>query len=352
VPRSPALLGVAASAFAALVAGCGGDAQSARPAAGPPPVVVELATVERARVEERLAVTGQLEADESVMIRSETAGIVASVEFREGQEVARDALLFRLRDDEQRARLREAEAQVVLTEHEWRRAEALLGEHVLSAAELDRARAARDAAQARVDLARVEVQRTEIRAPFDGVLGQRLVSPGDRVTDATDLVALDAVARLKVAFSVPELAVEAVRVSQPVSVTVAAFGGQTFTGTVFFVAPSLDPRNRRLTVKAAIENTSRALRPGMFAAVQVETAARAEALMVPESAVVYDTDGPFVWRTGEKGVAERVAVGLGVRHDGRVEVTTGLAEGERVVSAGTNKVVPGRAVAEAGATTP
>jgi membrane fusion protein (multidrug efflux system) len=339
----------AAVALLALALGaCGGDAQSER-APAMPPVVVEIATVEIGEVDEGMELTGQLEADESVMVRAETSGVIESIAFAEGQELARGALLFRLRDAEQRAQLREAEAQLVLTEQAWRRSNALAGSNVLSAADLDLARANRDAARARVDLAKVGVERTEIRAPFDGTAGPRLVSPGDRITDQTDLVQLDATARLKLMFTLPEHAVQAVRPGQPVTARVAPFPDRTFPGTVFFVAPSLDPRNRRLTAKAALDNPERLLRPGLFATVHLETARRDSALVVPESAIVYDTEGPFVWRLDDANTAERAAVALGARRDGRVEVTTGLAAGERIVAAGTNKVVPGRPVAAAGA---
>jgi membrane fusion protein (multidrug efflux system) len=332
--------------LAASLTGCGGDAQSER-ATAMPPVVVEIAVVETATVDDSLELTGQLEADESVMLRAETAGVIEAIGFVEGQEVQGGTLLFRLRDAEQRAQLREAEAQLALTAQAWGRAAALAGSMVLSAADLDLARANRDAARARVDLARVGLERTEIRAPFDGMLGTRLVSPGDRITDQTDLVQLDATARLKLIFTLPEHAMPLVHAGQPLEVRVAPFPDRAFPGTVFFVAPSLDPRNRRLTAKATIDNPDRTLRPGLFASVHLPTARRGGALVVPESAIVYDTEGPFVWRLGPDATAERAAVGLGARRDGRVEVTTGLAAGDRIVGAGTNKVVPGRPLAPA-----
>jgi membrane fusion protein (multidrug efflux system) len=344
-----ALRRAALAIVAALLSACGDAAESARQGQAPPPPVVEVATVERGTVNEGLALVGQLEADESVLLRPETSGVVAAVAFAEGQEVEKGAVLFRLRDDEQRARLREAEAQHALTDQVWRRAQALAGERVLSAAELDQAVANRDAARARIDLARVELERMTIRAPFAGVLGPRLVSPGDRVTEETDLVQIDAIATLKLAFPIPEPIVEWVRTGMPFTVSVAPFPEERFPGSVYFVAPSLDPRNRQLLLKGLVPNPQRRLRPGLFANVQLETAKQADVLLAPESAVVYQRQGTFVWRIGADGTAERVPVELGQRRDGRVEVRSGLAPGDRVVSAGTNKVVPGRPVQVAGA---
>jgi membrane fusion protein, multidrug efflux system len=188
-----------------------------------------------------------------------------------------------------------------------------------------------------------------IRAPFAGVLGPRLVSPGDRVTDEIDLVQIDAIATLKLAFPIPEPIVEWVRPGMPFTISVAPFPNERFPGTVYFAAPALDPRNRQLLLKGTVPNPQRRLRPGLFANVQLETARQEDVLLAPESAVVYERQGTYVWRLGADGTAERVTVELGQRRDGRVEVRSGLAAGDRVVSAGTNKVVPGRPVQVAGA---
>jgi membrane fusion protein (multidrug efflux system) len=347
----------AALAAAGLAVACGdGKAGGASVGQGLPPATVEAVTVVRRTLRQTVALVGQLEAAESVEVKPETSGIVESVHIDEGGEVARGALLFRLRDDQQRAVLGEAEARRALAEQAFGRARTLFGQRILSRDEFDRARAERDAAEARAQLARVELERTEIRAPFDGVLGARLVSPGDRVTDETALVRLDAIATLKLAFTVPETAVPLARLGMPVRVAVAPYPGERFDGEVFFVAPALDAASRRLLLKATVPNPGRRLRPGLFATIDVEVARREAALSVPESAVVHDASGPGVWRVTAEGTAERVPVTLGLRQPPRVEVTAGLAPGDRVVASGTHKVAPGAplhvvepAAAEAGA---
>jgi membrane fusion protein (multidrug efflux system) len=104
-----------------------------------------------------------------------------------------------------------------------------------------------------------------IRAPFDGVLGARLVSPGDRVSKNTGLVRIDADKRLRLSFAVPEMAVTAMRVGSPVEIAVTPWPSERFHGEVYFVAPTLDPANRRLLLKAWVPNPDRRLRPGLFA---------------------------------------------------------------------------------------
>jgi membrane fusion protein (multidrug efflux system) len=212
---------------------------------------------------------------------------------------------------------------------------------MLSAAELDRVTAELAAARAREELARVAFERTSIRAPFAGALGPRLVSPGDRVTRETPLVQLDAVESLKLVFTLPEMAVGAVRQDVPLTVTVQPFPGEVFRGAVYFVAPTLDPATRRLLIKARVENPARRLRPGHFASIKVEAARRENAIVVPAAALVQDAGGTFVWKIQPDGTGLRVPVELGLRRPGSVEVVSGLQAGDRIVSAGTHKVMPG-----------
>jgi membrane fusion protein (multidrug efflux system) len=333
-------------AAALLAAGCVSEADS-HSMAGPPAVTVEMYTVEPRTIQDIVDLVGALEAEESVVIRPETGGIIESVAFEEGHEVAAGALLFRLRDAEERARLNEAQARLVLAEEEFRRATVLAGKNALSQAELDRAKAERQVAEAQRNRREVELKRTEIRAPFKGVLGARLVSPGERIDPDTDLVRLDAVDHLRLIFSLPEIALALARVGLKLDLWVVPFPGEQFNGEVYFVAPALEPRNRRLLVKATVPNPEHRLRPGMFANIRVEIARKDNALAVPEAAIAYDASGAFVWRVGSDNVAQRAAVKTGIRRDKHVEIVEGIAAGDRIVSGGTHKVIPGTALSEA-----
>jgi membrane fusion protein (multidrug efflux system) len=322
-----------------IASSCGVPADSSQPQ-GPPPVAVEIATVKRGPIRDVARFVGQLEAEESVPVRSEVDGIIASVEFAEGDRVGKGSLLFRLKDDEQRARLREAEAQLVLARHEYERAKELVERRTVAQSEYDDALARFKVAEARRDFARVELEQTEIRAPFDGVLGARLVSPGERIDNETDLVRIDAVDRLRLLFSVPETALPVAHVGLPLQISVAPYPKETFSGQVYFVAPSVDPANRRLLLKAWVPNPGK-LRPGLFATIRLEIAHKEDALLIPEAAVAYDAVGPYVWRIGEDDTAQRAGVEIGIRRDAQIEVLSGVAEGDRIVSAGVHKVVAG-----------
>jgi membrane fusion protein (multidrug efflux system) len=326
----------------ALLTACGDPAADHR--GGRPPTFVEAMRVEPQPFRDVVELVGQLEADESVVIKPEIAGIVESIDFQEGETVPAGKVLFRLQSARQRASLREAQARRLLAADVFRRTSELAKKQISATAELDRARAELEAADAAVEITQVELDRTEIRAPFDGSVGARQVSPGDRVDGDTSLVQIDKIDRLQLLFAVPETAVRLVRNGIDVSLSVAPFPGERFPGKVFFVAPSLDPETRRLMLKAGVPNAEGRLRPGMFATIEAEVERIDAALVVPESAIVYDSAGAFVWRIGEGDVPVRVPVELGPRREGSVVVRKGLAPGDRVVSAGTHKVVPGAPV--------
>jgi membrane fusion protein (multidrug efflux system) len=340
--RPPARAALAAAlGLLALLGACGSRDKGF---GGPPPAVVEVVKVEPRPFRNVVEFVGQLNSEESVMVNSEVAGIIEAIPFQEGAPVEKGQVLFELRDDVQRAELAGAEARMELTADVLRRTEMLAKREISATAELDRARAEHRVAAAEVERARVRLDRTLVRAPFEGLAGARLVSPGDRVTPRTNLVPVDKVDRLQLVFTVPEVGVSVLRMNQKLSVRVAPFPDQWFEGETFFIAPSLDPRTRRFLVKAWIPNPNRAIRPGMFANVKLELEYKESALLVPESAIVYDAQGPFVWRVKADDTAERASVSLGLHKESNVLVESGLSAGDRIVSAGTNKVIPGGAL--------
>lgn len=306
-------------------------------------------TVEVMRVEPELLVdvavfSGQLDAEHSVVVQPEIAGIIESIDFEQGQYVEKGAGLFTLRSREQAAKLREAEANRDLARSRWNRAKQLVSRDASSLAQRDEAQAEFEIARARVDLARLELDRTRIRAPFDGAVGQRLVDIGERVEQDTELVGVDAIDRLQLTFGITDEGLSLARVGMKVYARVRPYPGEKFEGEVFFVSPTLDPRNRRIWIKAWIPNQDRRLRPGLFANVDLELRRIENALTVPESAVSVDRRGPYVWQIDAEGAASRMPVELGLREGGVVEVVRGLRAGVSVVTAGAHKVSEGAVV--------
>lgn len=332
-----------AAAFVSAATGCGGDGGSQAGPPGPPPPVVEVLTLQRQPFQDLADLLGELQAESSVLVRAEMPGVIEAVEFEEGQNVTAGTVLFRLRDREQMARLREAEAELALASEDFERTQTLASRNAAAAAQLDKARANLEVARARAELRRVELDRTRIRAPFDGRVGARLVSPGARIKADDGLVRLDAMDPLALVFTIPEATLPLARIGAEFSLDVAAFPGQRFPGWIRFIAPNVESASRRILIKGRVPNPDGVLLPGMFARVQATLGER-DALLVPEEALVSDPAGTFVWRIGAEDKAQRVRVEIGVREPGRVEVRSGLEPGDRVVVAGTHKVREGVAV--------
>ena len=171
------------------------------------------------------------------------------------------------------------------------------------------------------------------------MVGLRLVDLGARVEKDTDLVRVDAVDRVQVTFAISDIGLPFARTGMKVEAWVRPYPGEKFPGEVFFVSPTLDPRNRRILVKAWIDNSDRRLAPGLFANVDLEIRRVEDALVVPESAVAIDRHGSYVWVIDENDEASRRPIETDLRERGIVEVVEGLSPGTRIVTAGTHKVV-------------
>jgi membrane fusion protein (multidrug efflux system) len=333
-------LAAAGALLLACLTGCAAEEEGGG-GASHPLHSVEVVTVTPQVLVDTASLTGQLEAESSVVVKPEMDGVVASIEFIEGEPVKEGQVLLTLRDDMQRARVAVARAELRLAEQVFERESKLQRRDASSQARIEETRATLATSRAQLELAQIELARTRIRAPFDGTPGIKLVAVGERVEDDASLVEIAAIDRLQLLFTVPETAVALARQGAEIAIRVAAFPGESFPGQVFFVSPTIDPATRRLVLKAWIDNADHRLKPGMFANVDVQVSKRHGALLVPEAAMVYDRNGTYVWRVVEGDVVQKVPVEVGVRKDGEVEIRDGLSPGDRVVAAGTHKVMAG-----------
>jgi membrane fusion protein (multidrug efflux system) len=336
--------------FAILLLGLAGcKPGGAAPASVRPPQRVEVVTLARKNLSQTLEVAGSLEANESVSIHPELAGLVRDIAFQEGQAVEKGALLARLEDAELRAELAAAEARAELALLNRERSDALAADRSLAQAEVDRVRSQDLAAQAALELLRVRLARTRIVAPISGTLGARLLSPGNYVTPVTVLTTLEDLSVLKVSFRVPERSVPEVRPGTHVIARVrvgADVRPLEVEGDVFFVSSGIDPSVRATEVKAVLRDPPPALRPGMFASVRILLSTRENVLVAPETALLAGADGVQVIAVGEaagRPVARYVKVHTGFRLGTQVELSAiapdTLEAGDRVLSSGVGAIV-------------
>ncbi len=344
------ILAVAASL---VLAGCNsaggqkGDPPGAPGGGGqpaPPPMPVEVVVARADTVVDAIISTGEIEALQSVELRPDIEGRIAAILVREGAEVSRGTPLFKVDDAELKAEVARAEAERDLAQQSLTRTRDLLAQKASSQAELERAEATSRGTAAQLELLKVRLDRTVVRAPFAGVVGERTVSLGDYVTTSSPLVTIQTVSPQRAAFQVPERYAERLKVGQAVTFRVASLPGKEFTGRVDFVDPTVRLPARTIMVKAQVPNPRRELQAGMFIEVRLATAVRPKAVVIAEDAVLPLQGSTFVW-VATSGKATRRQVELGVRTPGFVEARSGVEAGEQVVVGGQERLAEGAPVA-------
>lgn len=340
----------AASAAVAAPAVAGSAVRGGAPGGGPPaagPIPVEVGRVERVRLTDDAQAVGALRAQQSVVLRPEVSGRIAKIGFTDGQRVRRGQALVQLDDTLQRAQLQQAEAQASIARTTLSRNRELLAQGFVSQNAVDQAAASLEVAQAQVALAQAQLARMRIDAPFDGVVGIRIVNVGDYVKDGADLIGVEDPAAMWVDFRLAERYSGRVKAGLPVEVALDALPGRAFKAQVAAVDAVLDANGRSLLVRARLANDGGLLRSGMFARARLVFAERNDALVVPEEALVPQGGKQFLVKLvdGPEGkVSQRVEARIGVRLPGKVEILDGLTAGDVVVTAGQARLMRGDAL--------
>ncbi len=336
---------VDAKGAAQLPAGKGSAAPS-----GPSGISVEVAKVTTQKLAKSITAVGSLRSDESIVVRPEVAGRIAEILFREGQRVERGATLIKIDASVQRAELEQAKANLSLNQSKLDRALDLQKKGFISSQAREEAENNFRVAQAAFDLASARLTKLDIKAPFSGLVGLRLVSVGDYVKDGQDIVNLEEVDPLKVDFKVPEIYLKQVAVGQSLQINLDAFPDQIYPGNVYAINPLVDANGRSIVIRATVKNPRAVLRPGMFARVRLLLNEDRDSLVVPEQALIPVGDDKFVYKVVDSR-ALRVKVEVGQRRDGKAEIIQGLAASDVIVTAGQTKVRDGVAVRVAGSGT-
>jgi len=335
--------------------------------------------------------TGSLMAEDHADVAAEIAGRIVATPIERGTPVKEGAVLVRVSPAEAEAQAREAEANAAqiearlgianggtydvnavpevqtakssydLAQNEFNRIKLLLEQQVVSQSEYDQRRTQLDAsrqqyeaarngaaqqfqvlqsARARVSLAHKSLADTTVRAPFTGLVAERLVSTGDYVTKGMKVATVVRVNPLRVQLTIPEQFVSAIAVGQPVTFEVDAYAGRQFEGRVKYVSPSLQAAQRALTVEAIVPNGNGVLKPGLFATARIEQPARTPGVLVPHDAVLTSAGTSRVYVVNGDHVEERI-VTTGETIGGLVEITRGLKAGERVATKNVNQLADG-----------
>ena len=275
---------------------------------------------------------GTARAVRSTTITARVTDTVDQILFDDGQVVLEGDLLVKLISREEEALLEEAKSNVVEADQQYERIKNLVTRGNASNSDLDaQLRRVREA-QSRLRAAEARLEDQQVKAPYDGVLGFRQVSLGSLVTPTTAITTLDKVETIYLDFSVPERFLSVLQPDLIVSASVEAFPDRQFSGTVKTVSSRVDPATRSVLVRAEVKNDDLLLRPGMLMTVKL-TAREWEAVGVPEEAIV-PTAGKTYIHIVEDGTAYKREVQLGIRRPGYVEVLSGVAANDLVVTEG------------------
>jgi RND family efflux transporter MFP subunit len=389
---SPAIV---AFGLALLALGCGGDRDAASAAAGEPEAIAVTGVAAEERLLARfIRVSGTLAAQEEAEVAAEVAGRVVATPIERGSRVTRGGTLIQIADSEVSSQAREADANAAqiearlgmatgapfdvervpevanarasyeLAQTEFDRTRMLHERQLISRSEYDQKQAQLESsrrqyevakngaeqqyqalmgARARLALARKAVSDTVVRAPFDGLVGERLVSVGDYVTRGTKVASVLRVSPLRLELTVPAPSVTAVAVGSSVNLEVDAFPGEIFVGQVRFVSPALRADTRALVVEAIVANADGRLRPGLFATARIEQVEKTPAVLIPAAAIQRTATAMRVFVIAGDHVEERL-ITVGQEEGAFIEATSGLRAGERIVATGTERLRDGARV--------
>ena len=318
----------------------------------------ETVSAEPARTDDwqpQIAGIGTLTAFQGIDVTPQVGGLVTEVNFESGQDVKQGDLLVKLDTQTQEADMRSIEAELANTESELKRREGLVSKGVVAITELDSLKTKKRVLEATLDRRKAEVAQKFISAPWDGRVGLKSIAVGSYLSPGQKIVWLQKIDPIYVDFTVTETDFGRIKLDQKVTATFNAYPDETFTGKITTTDALVSDTNRMITVRAELANPDKKLVPGMYASVLVDIGAPEQVVTVPQTAVTYSLygDNVFVVVPAKKAdpnakdedlAIERRFVKAGEVRDGRVEIESGLAAGDKVVTAGQNKIDQGSKV--------
>ncbi len=318
-----------------------------------PPQTVSAAKAESSEWQPSIEAVGSLRAVKGADLSLEVSGVVDSISFNSGDDVAQGALLLKLRADDDVAKLESLQATAELNQITYDRDQKQFKIQAVSQATLDTDAANLKNAKAQVAQQQAVLDKKTLRAPFAGHLGIRAVDLGQYLSAGTVIVTLQALDPIFVDFYVPQQSVDQVRLGQSVAVKVDAFKGQTFDGEIAAINPKVDASNRNVQIRATLKNADHRLIPGMYATIDIVTGKPQNYITLPQTAITYNPYGDTVYIVDNKGndaegkpqyVARQSFVTTGATRGDQVAVLKGINEGDMIVTAGQLKLHNGTTV--------
>lgn len=299
--------------------------------------IIKLSTIDQT-----ITISGTLKPLEETVLMPEVAGRIIKINLLEGKFVKKGTLLIKLFDDDLQAQLQKSLAQLQIAEQTRERQNELIKVNGISQSDYDQAVLQVNSIRADIEVLKVQIRKTEVIAPFDGVIGLRDISLGAEVTPATALATIRSEKQLKLDFSVPEKYSSQVKSGDMVHFTIQG-DDKKYDATVIATEEGIEPTTRNLKVRALIDMKNITLVPGAFADVELRLNENKNALMVPTQAII-PTDRDKQVIVAKSGKARFISVVTSVRQDSMIEVTNGLKPGDTIVITGIPFIKPGSAL--------
>jgi membrane fusion protein (multidrug efflux system) len=318
-----------------------------------PPQTVSAAKASYSQWQPKIEAIGSLRAVKGADLSLEVSGVVDSISFNSGDDVAEGAVLLKLRSDDDAAKLESLQATADLNEITYERDQKQFKIQAVSQATLDTDTANLKNARAQVAQQQAILDKKTLRAPFAGHLGIRAVDLGQYLSAGTAIVTLQALDPIFLDFFVPQQSIDQVRLGQSVAVKIDAYKDQAFAGEITAVNPRVDPSSRNVQVRATLQNADRRLIPGMYATVDIATGAPQNYVTLAQTAIAYNPYGDTVYIVDSKGtdaagkpmlVARQTFVTTGATRGDQVAILKGVNDGDMVVTAGQIKLHNGSTV--------
>lgn len=303
---------------------------------------VEAVQVQEETIEDQIFTSGSVLAEENVELSAEASGIITDILFNEGSMVEEGDLLVKINDSELQAEKNRATFRLNLAEQREERQKALLERGGISQDDYDATLNEVNVIRSELDLINARIDQTEIRAPFSGQVGLKYVSEGSYISPNSQIASLQSLNPIKIDFSIPERYISRVAIGDRISFTVQGVDS-TFTGEVYAIEPRISRDTRSISIRARSENSGRLLFPGAFANITLVLDEIDDALMLPTISVVPELNSQKIYMI-KNGVVEEVRVQTGLRTSDNVQIISGVAPGDTVLTTGILQANPGTEV--------
>ena len=279
--------------------------------------------------------TSTIEAEESIDVYAQTTGLVSEVIVEEGDRIKKGQILVRLIDDELRLGMEEARVNYQKLSSSFKRSQGLFDRNLLSREDYEQRKFNVEEARIRWERSKLSLDHASVRSPVDGVISERMVKLGDRISPSNKLYSLVDLQSLIAQVHVPGRDMRYISKGQAAEVTTDFLPGETFRGKVERISPVVDPGSGTFKVTIELSDESSRLRPGMFITAHIVTATHETAVIVPKKAIVYDDGFPHVFVVNDS-TAARVRLDIGFEDSENLEVLDGTKQGDRIVVVGQN----------------